>query len=571
MLEMAAKEKELLEREALFMKQRKQLALEGNKELISGPGSDSMAKRLLDGATFNCGDNSPDTTPIGLDSVFIKVNEVGTLCWYASEQAANQDQDDAEFDLESVPSRNRTVTTIEKRDDSGLKGSLPLINVEKIRKPKEDGDVCFFLIYSADGKIVLDLQTLEADTRDEWVTAMNYAVRNVRELGTVSRPPQDLARGNILAARLTDRISKMKETAQDHLMMLKLYGCDVDALDDSEEMGSRQERRRMSQGSFNLEGLSDSEKVRALMAQNGTLQKYVGDLKGQLDIHMQEATAAKENANKAEIKSRRTRKSVVQVGKAFLDTNQERLQELERENLRLKSSKAYVSDKAMYYSEKMKIEELDMENKRLRKERNLLDDKCAELETKIEVLKLGARASANKDKKPEEVEAIVKKVKKARQSVSRAESEVTQTEKRLKKKQDQIQQAMLLVSQKEKDLQTTNNTMEVLGLDIHDTSKLTDETAVRLAHLRTEQKEAQDKAKAMLLSQYEGMIREAELLNAKNDELATKNAMYNQQQTMQDDVLGRVKGNARRRINVPGRGKGAGSGGDGKDDGCVIS
>jgi len=50
------------------------------------------------------------------------------------------------------------------------------------------------------------------DKRDSWITALNYALRNVRELGTVSRPKGDLARDNVLAARLQDEVDSLIDT-----------------------------------------------------------------------------------------------------------------------------------------------------------------------------------------------------------------------------------------------------------------------------------------------------------------------------------------------------------------------
>jgi len=46
--------------------------------------------------------------------------------------------------------------------------------------------------------------------RDEWVRAIRYCLRNLRELGTVSRPLSDPVRGNIVMAGMNDRIEDLE-------------------------------------------------------------------------------------------------------------------------------------------------------------------------------------------------------------------------------------------------------------------------------------------------------------------------------------------------------------------------
>eukprot|EP00808_Paulinella_micropora_P013586 g76738.t1 len=57
----------------------------------------------------------------------------------------------------------------------------------------------------------LELQVSTSSVRDKWVTALRYCARNFKELARVSRPVGDPARGNELAARLTDQLSEQKE------------------------------------------------------------------------------------------------------------------------------------------------------------------------------------------------------------------------------------------------------------------------------------------------------------------------------------------------------------------------
>ncbi len=47
--------------------------------------------------------------------------------------------------------------------------------------------------------------------RNDWLLSLRYAVRNLRELGMLSRPTGDPARGNALAARLADQVQMLKQ------------------------------------------------------------------------------------------------------------------------------------------------------------------------------------------------------------------------------------------------------------------------------------------------------------------------------------------------------------------------
>lgn len=60
--------------------------------------------------------------------------------------------------------------------------------------------------------------------------------------------------------------------------------------------------------------------------------------------------------------------------------------------------------------------------------------------------------------------------------------------------------------------------------------------------LKAEQRKKQNDAKALLVSQYEAMVTEAEALNAMNEELATKNALRAQQEQVQDQIISKVRG-----------------------------
>jgi len=102
-------------------------------------------------------------------------------------------------------------------------GEIKLKQCVRIKSgPRKKGDdmgkdVNLFLVIEfaseKDEKAVdyLELQAGTPEMRDKWVTALRYCVRNMKELGTVSRPKRDLARGNILAAMLTDELTELKE------------------------------------------------------------------------------------------------------------------------------------------------------------------------------------------------------------------------------------------------------------------------------------------------------------------------------------------------------------------------
>jgi len=173
------------------MKEKKKIVVAA--EAKSKESVDQMAGLLNRGTTFFRHEGKIEEA----NSAHVNISDDGVLKWIEKE----------------------TVT------DTGEtpQGEIKLKQCVRIKSgPRKKGDdmgkdVNLFLVIEfaseKDEKAVdyLELQAGTPEMRDKWVTALRYCVRNVKELGTVSRPKRDLARGNILAAMLTDELTELKE------------------------------------------------------------------------------------------------------------------------------------------------------------------------------------------------------------------------------------------------------------------------------------------------------------------------------------------------------------------------
>jgi len=115
---------------------------------------------------------------------------------------------------------------VDKKEEGDDLGSLDLADVSKIKSvqnPDAHDNVNSVNIISIAVRFPSAEQNgtfeefeldLEAETRPvhkDWLVALGYAVRNIKELTTLSRPEGDPARGNALAAEYMDRIVGLLE------------------------------------------------------------------------------------------------------------------------------------------------------------------------------------------------------------------------------------------------------------------------------------------------------------------------------------------------------------------------
>jgi len=311
------------------------------------------------------------------------------------------------------------------------------------------------------------LQARDVNTRDIWVTALRYAVRNMKELGTISRPEGDPARGNMLAAQYMDKIIEMSNK-------LAVY--------------------EANGGKAPTNGFTDDATVMALQAKIQELMKQ--------NQTLMESTGQDESVGDDEVARRvnKARKSVLNAGTVVL------------------------------FQEKMKLKQLQQKYKEAKEKMVDLQTQNEALQEQLETLGKGGVPKKGVNIREEQVKRdVTKKVKKAKKSVLEAETEVVEAEVEVKKRQDVIRIAMKSLQEKENALNNTKATMQVLGIKEGDPASYAhDATARRLAELKKQQEKEQEECKSVLLKEYAAMVAVAESLNEKNEALAEK--VYTKQQ-----------------------------------------
>lgn len=207
-------EQQMKLREEEFAKKEKRLALAADTRSDAKFGVDALAQLIQNGAIFQCGKNSPESQSLGSDHVFVQVNAIGELCWYKPDEKAVSGEasegKQADQDWDNLPSRERNLTEYEQSRTQ--LGQLSLLKVRKIiaPPPAEDSTTCYFLVLG-EGSVCLDFQLSDISLRNKWRTCLRYAVRNMAELGTVSRPIADQQRGNWICAELKEKIQELTE------------------------------------------------------------------------------------------------------------------------------------------------------------------------------------------------------------------------------------------------------------------------------------------------------------------------------------------------------------------------
>lgn len=347
--------------------------------------------------------------------------------------------------------------------------------------------------------------------RDKWVTALRYCCRNAKELGTVTRPQRDLARGNILAAMLTDELHEVKEKNKKLKVKLLNYKSKGKA---GTALSSEQAENYKSQ-------------IETLKKQNAKLAQIA-------------------RAEKAKRKG-----SGADGGSTVEDSRKKILQ---------------LNDKIRQLEDKQQV--MGEENKKLKDQISVMKE---ELETQKVIY--ADDMSASKMREQSLQANLSRKIAEAQEQVEKAESEVMAAEELVRRRQEIIRNSMRILADRKTALANTEQTMEVLGITGKQASELTDDTAIRLAELYSAQKKEQQEAEAVLLKEYGLMVSEAEALNEKNERLARQNYVKEKHEQLHKQVadLSRTKRPGSRGPlagGIPRRSPG--QGGD-KDDGCVIA
>jgi len=211
----AIRQREHAEREAREQQEREQqlnervqrevqIQVENLKATQRQLTADPMEEWLLKGAPFILHDTK-DRVP-----VFVRVNAAGVLSWKKRQKDKADGGDElGSLDLNDV-SKIKAIPNPDAHDNVH---SVNLISIT-VRFPSTDGTQQF-------EEFELDLEAESVKTHKDWLTALGYATRNIKEpqLGTLSRPEGDMARGNILAAEYMDRIISLIEQREmsDHL------------------------------------------------------------------------------------------------------------------------------------------------------------------------------------------------------------------------------------------------------------------------------------------------------------------------------------------------------------------
>eukprot|EP00808_Paulinella_micropora_P000154 g50153.t1 len=216
-----------------------------------GTGVDQMVQLTTRGATFYKHGGTIETA----NTVMVKLTDEGILRWKEEEtvETGTGQTPHGEIDLRDIAA----IKAGPRSDDYvvGDKEADPAIDakdrnnffriITRPREGKEEGEC-------------LELQAASTGVRDKWITALRYCKRNIREKGTIGRPERDLARGNILAAMLTDEIHDYKD--KNKKLKKKLY-----------DMKAKKEKNPSLVSSEEAEKLK--EEIKKLQSSNAKLAK----------------------------------------------------------------------------------------------------------------------------------------------------------------------------------------------------------------------------------------------------------------------------------------------------------
>lgn len=390
-----------MEKEEAFERQKERFALTAadSDPRESVAGVDSLAQLVQEGQMVSYGDNNNDATPIGLDKIFLRVNPAGTLEWYAPVAPPAEGGEAG-------------VTGGAAYDEKEPHGKASLMNLTKVVTGPEivtdATDTFFILIYVEEGgtMLTLDLQFLDQKLRDQWATALRYVIRNMLELGTISRPVADSARGHWLCAELHDRVTALTEEVEQQKSMLDSIGVHRGSRGN---MGEREFRRRISEGSDEGAHSPHSPETTAdLLAQIAELKKWNKELQEQVDIKEQSRRRESINAGDAirrtsmdaAKKVRQARKSVVHAGAAVLYAEKMKVRNNNHSPCThcsvlssvfvacvvLNTINQFIAIYLRVFT--LQVEELEMANNRLQQENLRLEDQIAELESQLHLAKI---------------------------------------------------------------------------------------------------------------------------------------------------------------------------------------
>jgi hypothetical protein len=132
-----------------------------------------------------------------------------------------------------------------------------------------DGDTSYsrkLFVLTADDQVCFEFN--HRRVRDDWLLALRYATRNIKELGMLSRSPGDPARNNSLAAKLRDKLDDLEKLYQKALKDLAEKERSTKAHIEEMDRVVRDKDNQINAATAKISQLEDSIRQRAALEED---------------------------------------------------------------------------------------------------------------------------------------------------------------------------------------------------------------------------------------------------------------------------------------------------------------